>query len=218
MPTGYTADIAKGITFEEYAMSCARAFGALITMRDDPADAPIPEAFEPSSHYANEISTATAELARLRALPYEQCVAERDSAFQHKQESHERRRAERIELRAKYEAMLAQAVAWKAPTPEHVEYKKFMESQIRESIDWDCSDRYDTQPECKLVSVWLAAAIQSAERDVTFYTDENAKEIERAASRTAWVKALRDALKPAAADTSVDDPATAEADPYLGTR
>ena len=37
MPTGYTDKIKDGITFKEYAMGCARAFGALITMRDNPA-------------------------------------------------------------------------------------------------------------------------------------------------------------------------------------
>ena len=43
MPTGYTADIQDGkiTTLREYALSCARAFGALIMMRDDPHDAPI---------------------------------------------------------------------------------------------------------------------------------------------------------------------------------
>ena len=208
MPTGYTAAIKDGITFEQYAMSCARAFGALMSMRDDPFDAPIPEAFEPSRHCADRISAATAELARLRALPYEQCIDERDAAFQREQESHERRRAERIELRAKYEAMLAQAVAWQAPTPEHVKYKEFMESQISSSLDWDCNDGYDKPPVRKSLDGWLATSIAAAERDVSYYTAQSAKEIEGAAGRTAWVKALRESLKPALGK-SADGPETA---------
>jgi len=37
MPTGYTADLNDGkqVTFQEFTMKCARAFGALIEMRDD---------------------------------------------------------------------------------------------------------------------------------------------------------------------------------------
>lgn len=48
MPTGYTADVQSGkvTDFAEYAMNCARAFGALVLMRDDPSDADIPERFE----------------------------------------------------------------------------------------------------------------------------------------------------------------------------
>ena len=45
MPTGYTAGILEGETFEQYALQCAKAFGALVMMRDEPSDAPIPDQF-----------------------------------------------------------------------------------------------------------------------------------------------------------------------------
>jgi hypothetical protein len=40
MPTGYTAGVADGtITeFREYALLCARAFGACIMLRDEPVE------------------------------------------------------------------------------------------------------------------------------------------------------------------------------------
>ena len=56
MPTGYTAAIAKDITFNDFVMQCAKAM--LIMMRDEPANAPIPERFEPGSHYVNKITEA----------------------------------------------------------------------------------------------------------------------------------------------------------------
>ena len=36
MPTGYTHELHEGeeISFEKFVMSCARAFGALVLMRD----------------------------------------------------------------------------------------------------------------------------------------------------------------------------------------
>lgn len=44
MPTGYTADLMeKGMEFKPFVLQCARAFGALITMRDDSLDAPSPK-------------------------------------------------------------------------------------------------------------------------------------------------------------------------------
>jgi len=40
MPTGYTTDIYNGkdVSFRDFALNCARAFGACIMQRDDPAD------------------------------------------------------------------------------------------------------------------------------------------------------------------------------------
>ena len=36
MATGYTHAIEKGISFETFALTCARAFGACINLRDEP--------------------------------------------------------------------------------------------------------------------------------------------------------------------------------------
>lgn len=50
MPTGYTADLhdGKDVTFDQFVKQCARGMGALVTLRDAPWDAPLPERFEPS--------------------------------------------------------------------------------------------------------------------------------------------------------------------------
>lgn len=54
MPTGYTHKIKDGMTFKEYALRCARNFGALMDMRDDPMDAPIP-IFTPSGYHEEKL-------------------------------------------------------------------------------------------------------------------------------------------------------------------
>jgi hypothetical protein len=36
MPTGYTAAIKDGISFEKFVWDCARGMGALVMMRDEP--------------------------------------------------------------------------------------------------------------------------------------------------------------------------------------
>jgi hypothetical protein len=193
MPTGYTAAIADGITFREYALGCARAFGALITMRDDPQDAPIPERFRPSDWHANELQKASERLTTLRLMS----PAEADIAAQQEYEeavTRENKYAqERAALRSKYEAMLAKVIAWQAPTPDHVGYKEFMEQQIRDSIKWDCSD-YERAPERWTGKEWLARAIEKAKHDIEYHTRQHAEEIERVRGRNAWIKALRDSL------------------------
>jgi hypothetical protein len=60
MPTGYTADIKNGISFKTFAMNCARAFGACVTLRDEPGGGDkIPEAFEASTYHAQQVEKAT---------------------------------------------------------------------------------------------------------------------------------------------------------------
>lgn len=193
MPTGYTADISKGITFQQYALHCARAFGALILMRDDPSDASIPERFEPSKYHTEALAVASDRLTQLRIMS----PADAESAAQASHATacayYETRRVERLELRSKYDAMLAQVVAWQAPTPGHTEYKSFMEKQIRESIEWDCGE-YGEVPICQSGGEWLAAAIMQAEQDIDYHTKEDAKERERTEGRNGWIKALRDSL------------------------
>lgn len=57
MPTGYTYPVAeeKVDTLAEFALQCARAFGACVTMRDEPSNKPIPEEFKPSLHYQKKL-------------------------------------------------------------------------------------------------------------------------------------------------------------------
>lgn len=60
IPTGYTADIAKDISFREYAISCMKNFGATIVMRDAPIDASITKENISCdiSYYENGLKTA----------------------------------------------------------------------------------------------------------------------------------------------------------------
>ena len=194
MPTGYTAPIADGITFEQYALSCARAFGACVSMRDDPNDAPIPERFEPSDYHQRKLEETHAELDRVSAMTREQIAAAADEAFSAELQRWQDRRDRRSKLRGQYEAMLASVEAWKPPTTEHVGLQEFMAKQIRESIDWDCSDKYDDAPERKSADGWIAVRASELRRDLNYHEAEHRKEVERASQRTEWVKALRASL------------------------
>jgi len=76
MPTGCTAKLmSEGQTFHEFIMQCARNFGALIMMRDDPWDAPIPDKFEPYGYHAKKLIEAREELKRLNNMSDEEKVA-----------------------------------------------------------------------------------------------------------------------------------------------
>ena len=67
MPTGYTAVIQDNldISMKDFALVCARAFGACVMMRDEPFDTPIPEEFVPDTYHTDKLKQFTDELNHL---------------------------------------------------------------------------------------------------------------------------------------------------------
>jgi hypothetical protein len=193
MPTGYTADIEKGISFTQYAWSCARAFGALVMMRDDPADAPIPERFEPSDYHLRAIAEAEAELSAARAMNAEQIAAAHAEAIRQDAASLAERQRKADELRTKYEAMLAQVRAFRPPTPDHHQFASFMAEQIVNSIDFDCKV-YPRDPLPVSPYEWQARRVERLAESLAYHHRSHGEELERTAKRNEWVSALRRAL------------------------
>lgn len=196
MPTGYTAAIADDITFDNFVMSCARAMGALVMMRDEPTGAPIPERFEPSDYHAKKIDEATAAIDRLAGMTeaeaeqaaseaYEAAIAEQAAAI-----------LRNDTLREKYSAMLEKVEAWQVPSADHDGLKTFMAEQITSSIGFDYDNRYyRDQKHTKLTGAeWLAQEEAKARKDIAYHEAENAKEIERTEARNTWLRQLRESL------------------------
>lgn len=198
MPTGYTADINDGITFQTFAMNCARAFGACVELRDEPAGGDrIPDAFQPSDYHLKALEKARASLSELEAMT----PADLERMASNDYDEAETRRVMRLkeigEQRAAYEAMLLKVNQWTPPTDEHQGLKDFMVEQITKSIDFDCSTSYHETPTVRVDGAsWAAARRQSLQRDVAYHTRQHAEEVERAASRTKWVADLRKSLEP----------------------
>jgi hypothetical protein len=193
MPTGYTHAIKDGITFQQFAIGCARAFGACIDMREDPSDAPIPSEFLPSDYHLRSGKEAQERLTKLHAMKPEEWDAaalkeyldgaERDKVYQQ----------ERIDLRNKYQAMLAEVVKWEPPTSDHIGLQEFMAQQIRDSINFDCGEWSNNAPRLSGAD-WIKDQIENAEADIVRHADEYAEEIERTNERNQWIKALRESL------------------------
>lgn len=197
MPTGYTAAIEKGITFSQFALQCARNFGALIEMRDEPMDAPIPDEFEAHGFYHNSLVAAQKELLKVRAMTESQCVTAAEKEHKSRVATADREIEKMVALRAKYEAMLAQVEAWTPPSPEHEGLKEFMREQITESIKFDChSDYYERVLQVPTMGglEWKANRVANLEADVARYQVEAAKDRERMQGRTTWVRLLKESL------------------------
>jgi hypothetical protein len=199
MPTGYTGKLHEGEpqTFEEFALSCARAFGALITMRDDPSDAPIPEKFEPDSYYLEALDRNRTELRTVSSLSEAACEARAQTEYEDDIAARAKRLGEMAVIRERYEAMLARVRAWTPPTSEHHEMKSFMVQQLEESIKWDCgTDYYErNEPKRKTGVQWREDKIASLTQAIGRNSEEHAKEHARAVQRTRWVNDLRRSLR-----------------------
>jgi hypothetical protein len=193
MPTGYTAAVVDGkqTEFADFAISCARAFGALITMRDDPMDAPVPEEFRPSTWNAERLVQAQAKLEQLRAMTPEQAEAAAVSAYETGCADADRYDAQQAEEDRRLDAMLEKVNAWTPPTADHVQMKAFMVEQLTISKHGDYKA---SRPKKLNGQDWLEAEIKLALRNVEYHAAEQAKEEERAKGRTAWVAALRASL------------------------
>jgi len=198
MPTGYTSKIKDGISFEQFVMQCARGMGACVTMWSEPWDAPIPDEFKPSDYHLKKIKEAEEELARLKAMSLDDAERAAHESFKAETERIGDRIKEMHDLKAKYLDMLSRVRAWEPPTPKHHEFKEFMVDQIRRSIEIDCDDSYYRDKEVNRMSglEWLRAEIARVSHNIEYHTKENTEEVERAKSRTEWIRALRRSLSP----------------------
>jgi hypothetical protein len=197
MPTGYTADINDGISFETYALNCARAFGACVTLRDERGGGEIiPDEFLPSDYYLVAAQKARNELAALNAMSSAELERAAFGAWTDAEIRRLMGLEEKRNLRIAYENMLAEVSAWTPPTPDHVGLREFMCSQIEESIKWDCNDGYYSTPTPKLSgSDWAAERRAKLEHDIQYHEEEYEKEVLRTTQRTEWIRALRNSLK-----------------------
>lgn len=195
MPTGYTDAVQSGkITeFSDFAWRCARAFGALVMMRDSSMTAPIPERFEPdTSYFDKRIATATERLVELKAMEPAQA---REAALQQHAQRYVEWNTRRQKLKAeqaRYEAMLAKVEAWTPPTPDHEGLKIFMRDQLKESIRFDFYE--EPEPVSPGATAFIAEESRLAHRDLDYNTAERAKEIERTEGRNRWLAELRNSL------------------------
>ena len=199
MPTGLTARIYEGkeTSFKDFALLCARHFGALLHMKDEDLDAPIRKR-EPDTYYLKQLEKAKKDLADfLTNPPTEDSLAKE---YEEKVERMRKKDAEtnknRQELKARYEAMLKKAQDWNPPTSEHKNLKNFMIKQLNESMDFDCRaynqvDRFVTKEE------YIKDGLSSMhlEKQVEYYQEQWAKEIESCNNANKWIEELVNSLE-----------------------
>lgn len=199
MPSGYTSKIYEGkkVTKEEFILNCARAFGALIDMRDEPLDKEIPKEIKPNPYYLNQKEKMEKELEELQELSPKVIQQLIDEEYEQQVSYRQKRIAELQELKTRYESLLSEVNEWTPPTEEHVNLKDFCIKQLKESIDFDCGSltRYETQTiEKQNVEQWLSERKESLKKDISYYQTQWEEELQRSKERNDWVQSLYQSL------------------------
>jgi len=196
MPSGYTAPVQSGEITElpDFAMTCARAFGALIEMRDDPVGAKIPAGFPVDPHYYESVRQATENVQKWEAISPHTAVTLRAAEIREKQVQDDKRAKEKSLQRGRYEAMLVKVEAWTPPTTEHQGLKDYMCKQLRDSIEWDCTDYLERPKPALTADQWLAEKRAGAQSSLDYAKKSLAEAEERIRGRNQWVADLRKSL------------------------
>ena len=196
MPTGYTAAIEDGCTFEEYVMGCARAFGACVIMRDSP-EKDIPEEFKPSDYCKKRVESMMAALQRLEAMSGKDAKAEEIKGRKSEIRDEQDRKKSAKLIRGRYETMRVLSESWTPPEGgKHDGLKGFLLSQIDLCLpDFDYRVRRGREKtEERTGAEWRTMKIREARGSLENAKTAYAEECETAKGRTAWVKALRKSL------------------------
>ena len=202
MPTGYTYSIKDGISFENFALKCARNFGACIALRDESSDI-LPTIdniqFKNDDYHQKELEQAKSDL-----LFFQNCSEEEwQNSFNKHVEDHVSYYREKIseceELLTQYNEMLAKVNDWIPPTEHHVELKNFMKQQIEDSIGHDCDlDYYEIQLSLikeLTIEKFKEDKLNNAEYNIKYHSKHVLKDSERNAKRVEWLQKLLDSLK-----------------------
>jgi len=195
MPTGYTADIYDGndVSFRDFALKCARAFGACIEQRDDDAnDKPkLIEKNDKDNYHIKRIEEAKKWKKPTKA-EFDDYV-KKQTAYYNEQIDKQNK------LKDSYQQMLDKANAWTPPTSEHEGLKQFMIDQLSDSLKNDCGNDYYQMELSQIESYTYEGMVSdmraSNKRDIEYHTEQLKKDNERVDTRNEWISALYKSLE-----------------------
>lgn len=196
MPTGYTAYLLEDgadISFKTFATTCARAFGACVTMRDDPIGTEIPEEFKPSSYHLDSSDEAKNDLKKYTEYTDAQIQDKIDSEYEASMKYYLDSVAKSKVAKYNLESLYSKVKDWTPPSGEFDNFKKFMLEQLQTTINHDCTV-YSDKPKKQSIDNYRKMRISMAQRDIEYHIKQYHEEVTRVALRNKWIKELRDSI------------------------
>ncbi len=204
MPTAYTADLDEGkdVSFANFALTCARATGYFMALREEPLSVPILTLVEPSPYHDEQLQKAQAEVARIAAWDDAESDRRARLTYDRAIRDYEKYMADRLARRQRYEDMLAQVTAWTPPTPDHEPLKDFMVRQLEDDLK-DLNRAPLNPPKLLDGAAYKQQQLRLAHQNVEYHAERAELEKERARERAEWVKVLHQSLPEASGTTKV---------------
>ena len=200
MSIGYTAQLTENpnMPFSAFAMLCARAFGAMVDMRDEPLGAKVPTEIKPSDYHQKALRSAAGRKGRFKQLTSAQRRALANESMLSSVRSCVKSMENNAETEKTYRNMLAQVLAWVPPTTEHEGLKKFMIEQITSSLKFDCETDYYQSSLNRIAhqtpKEWVKTRKTHLDADIQYHREEHQKEVARCRERTDWIQTLMGSL------------------------
>ena len=191
MPSGYTAKIYDGATFNEFILGCARAFGALIHMRDDRMDEEItlPVSRGSDGYHAKGLKEDQERLAELEGMTDAQKQSGTEAHNAEQLAYYNKSMKEQHDKLSQLTSMLRQVNSWQPPTDDHKGLKEFMQKQISETIGWDCRDALENKKPPKPLGVdeWYAEEIRRVKWGIDYHGKHLHEDDDRNDGRREWI-------------------------------
>ena len=189
MPTGYTHNITRGQSFEDFVLNCSRNFGACVSQRDEPAGKP--ELNKVSDYHSRALKSTREKLNILYNATEEEVEEIYEKKFQEELEYHLDAERRRKRANRQYKLMLQRVRFWTPPTDQHENLKYFMEDQIQLSIETYVSDA----PERIDASKWHYKKIKKYEEDIEYHIKKGKEDAINVAEKNKWITDLYDSLQ-----------------------
>jgi hypothetical protein len=159
---------------------------------------PIPESFKPEQHYYSDVTGAQDKLSQFLSLSTQEMQAQFESESALSKECTRKCEADAAITRARFEAMIAKASAWRVPDVL-AEYKANMIKHLEEGIAVYCAQQKPS-PEV-FFEEWKTETLEYLARRIRNAEGHLEAHLARCAQLTAFVQALHTSL-PAEGDPS----------------
>lgn len=186
MTTYYTSPVLEkeGYTFEEFLWRCAGAYFR---------DGAVPDEVEVDPHHKNQVCAWQVKYLKLKELSPADVEREYEAFYQRRLKEHAECEASNLRAKKRYQAMLEKVASTEPPSAEHGDLWTFMKDQLTSSLEHDCHE--ESPPPAREDPHQLhAETLLRAEQSIKYHEAEWKREVEQAATRQKWLKALRKAF------------------------
>lgn len=183
----YNVGEGKLTEFSDFALQCARAFGAFIHMRDDSGSAKLRYDTDNSSYHHEELAENLKKLAFFKTASNEELNARQNSEIEENYKRNCEYYKRYLEEDNRYRAMTEKVMTWNPPTSDHNGLKDFMIEQLRISMN---NPKEPIRDVPKSVDKYRDFKIKWYQNEVEYHTKEIGKQNNNVVSRNEWIDQL----------------------------